>query len=51
MLGHTGLDIFFVCTFFSKYGHVRLQTLYLQVNKFPDILDLPDWFRQYECLV
>ena len=29
----TGLDIFFVrYVFFSKYGHVRLQTLYLQVN-------------------
>ena len=39
---------------FSKYGHVRLQTLYLQVNlvnSFPELLDLSDWFRQYECLV
>ena len=38
----------------SKYGHVRLQTLYLQVNlvnSFPELLDLSDWFRQYECLV
>ena len=39
---------------FSKYGHVRLQTLYSQVNlvnSFPELLDLSDWFRQYECLV
>ena len=51
----TGLDIFFVrYVFFSKYGHVRLQTLHLQVNlvnSFPELLDLSDWFRQYECLV
>ena len=32
---HTGLNIFFVrYGLFSKYGHVRLQTLYLQVNSF-----------------
>ena len=44
--------MFFVrCVFFSKYGHVRLQTLYLQVNSFPEILDSSDWFRQYEYLV
>ena len=39
---------------FFKYDHVRLQTLYLQVNldnNFPELLDLSDWFRQYECLV
>ena len=39
---------------FSKYGHVRLQTLYLQVNlvnSVPEVLDLSDWFRQYECLI
>ena len=36
---------------FLKYGHVRLQSLYLQVNRFSVILDLPHWFRQYECLV
>ena len=51
----TGLDIFFCpLRVFSKYGHVRLQTLYLQVNlvnSFPELLDLSDWFRQYECLV
>ena len=47
----TGLDIFFVRHVFSKYGHVRLQTLYLQVNRFPELLDLSDWLRQYECLV
>ena len=40
-----------VTVFFSKYGHVRLQSLYLQVNSFPEILDLSDWFQQYECLV
>ena len=42
--------MFFVRYVFSKYGHVRLQTLYLQVNSFPEILDLSDWFRQYERL-
>ena len=44
-----GLDIFCVryVFFFYKYGHVRLQTLYLQVNSFPEILDLSDCFRQY----
>ena len=46
-----GLDIFLSVAFFSKYGHVRLQTLYLQVNSFPEILDSSDWFRQYEYLV
>ena len=30
---------FLSVTFFSKYCHVRLQTLYLQVNSFPEILD------------
>ena len=45
---HTGLDIFFVrYGLFSKYGHVRLPSLYLQVNSFPEILDLSDGFRQY----
>ena len=36
-----------VTFFFSKYGHVRLPSLYLQVNSFPEILDLSDGFRQY----
>jgi hypothetical protein len=40
-----------IVTIFLKYGHVRLQSLYLQVNTFSVILDLPHWFRQYECLV
>ena len=45
--GHVFLSV----TFFPKYGHVRLQTLYLQDNRFPELLDLSEWFRQYECLV
>ena len=49
---NTGFDMFLVrYVFFSKYGHVRLQICYLQVNNFPEILDLSDWFWQYECLV
>ena len=35
----------------SKYGHARLQSLYLNVNGFPQILDLWDRFQQYTCLM
>ena len=40
---------FFVRSVFFLY--VRLQLLYLEVFRFPEILDLSDWFQQYECLV
>ena len=48
----TGLDMFLV-----RYGSFPDTAMSgckpstLQVNSFPEILDLSDWFRHYECLV
>ena len=33
--------------FYSNIDHVWLQSLYLQINRFPEIMDQPDWFQQY----
>ena len=48
----TGLDMFFcLLRFLPDTAMSGCKPSTLQVNSFPEILDLSDWFRQYECLV